>query len=281
MPDRDPPGRSRFSLDRSERSDPADRGAGRRAAGAAGGADARVPVAGWSETEARSQGGIEPVEREDDRSPRRRDERQARERSRGDFASMDQARRSAKAPSFGDTGPVVPAGWNEPENDPVGERHAPDSEPPDRRQSTDQVRAGRGRAAPRPRATTRREPRPISKPRLPATVRGADLVGDQRALLLLGLGAFGLLVMAALTGNRVGDVSDGLAIHVDAYGRPDRWGTAGIVWRLPLLAGMVTLMNLIVAWVVSRRDRFASQFLLGSALVVQLIAWVALVSLLW
>jgi hypothetical protein len=44
---------------------------------------------------------------------------------------------------------------------------------------------------------------------------------------------------------------------------------------------MITLINLVLAVAVSKGDRFASRFLLASAVVVGLLAWVPLARFLW
>ena len=95
------------------------------------------------------------------------------------------------------------------------------------------------------------------------------------ALALLGANAISLGAMAAVLSSQMGGLPTSLAIHLDAAGVPDRWGSPKTLWRLPLLAGMTTVMNLVVAWAISSVDRFAARFVLAAALVVHLIAWVA------
>lgn len=82
--------------------------------------------------------------------------------------------------------------------------------------------------------------------------------------------------MAALLSTKVGELPSSVVLHLDAVGEADRWGEAGVLWRLPLLAIMATVLNVVLAWYLSGVDRFASRFLLAAALVVQLVAWVAI-----
>ncbi len=135
----------------------------------------------------------------------------------------------------------------------------------------------RTRAPARPRRAARPTPS-VSLPtvRLPAFVARSDLLADRTALGLLGAGLFSAAVMAALLNARLGGLPDSLVIHLDAAGQPDRWGEPRVLWRLPLLAVMTTLINLVVAWLVSPIDQFAGRFLLAATLVVHLIAWVGL-----
>jgi len=82
--------------------------------------------------------------------------------------------------------------------------------------------------------------------------------------------------MALVLSSQLTGLPASLAIHLDAAGLPDRFGPPRVLRRLPLLAAMATLLNLVLAWVLARFDRFAARFLLAAALVVHLIAWVAL-----
>lgn len=118
---------------------------------------------------------------------------------------------------------------------------------------------------------------PMPQVRVPAVIAQSEIARDNVALWLLGISVFGLGVMAALMSNQLGGLDPGIGIHVDASGRTDRWGEPSGLWRLPLLATMITLMNLVAAWFVARSDRFAARFVLAAAVVVQLVTWVAVV----
>ena len=48
----------------------------------------------------------------------------------------------------------------------------------------------------------------------------------------------------------MGRLPDVMVMHLDPAGFPNGWGTPTVLWRLPLIAGMSLLMNLVVAWFV-------------------------------
>jgi hypothetical protein len=108
-----------------------------------------------------------------------------------------------------------------------------------------------------------------------------DLLADRPAVVLLGVAALGLVVMWAVVGLRVGALGATLELRLDAEGSPSLWGSPETLWRLPLLATVATLMNVLVAWRAAGADRFASRFMLAAALLVQVLAWLALIGLAW
>jgi hypothetical protein len=107
-------------------------------------------------------------------------------------------------------------------------------------------------------------------------VAEAELVRDRPAMVMLGVAAFSAAVMAAVMSNRLDALDRGLPIHIGAAGFADRWGSPAVLWRIPLLATMITLMNASAAWFLAPSDRFASRFLIAASLVVHLLAWIAL-----
>jgi hypothetical protein len=90
-----------------------------------------------------------------------------------------------------------------------------------------------------------------------------------------------LVLMAASVAGRIGSLPDWVAIHVNAEGTPDRFGTPATLWRVPLMATMLTLMSAAVAFYLAKRDPFASRFALTSTLIIHALAWIALIHLLW
>lgn len=116
---------------------------------------------------------------------------------------------------------------------------------------------------------------------LPAVFTRAGILRDQVAMLLLGLAALSALLMAGVLAGRTGGLPDVVALRSDATGAATRWGTPTSLWELPLLAAMITLANFILAWWLSSYDRFASRFLLATAIVITFVAWVPLVRFLW
>jgi hypothetical protein len=87
--------------------------------------------------------------------------------------------------------------------------------------------------------------------------------------------------MTLLLAARIGNLPDIIPIHLDASGTPDLWGTRSTLWRVPLAATMILLINTATAIYIAGRDPFAARFLVGSALLAQVIAWIALFLLLW
>jgi hypothetical protein len=112
--------------------------------------------------------------------------------------------------------------------------------------------------------------------RMPSARASGGLAGDSLSLGLLGIGVLSVLLMAIVLATQAGKLPPQFVQHLDAAGIPDRWGSARVLWRIPLLALGVTAMNGVLAWFLARRDRFASRFVLAAALFVQIIAWIAL-----
>lgn len=120
----------------------------------------------------------------------------------------------------------------------------------------------------------------VRRPSLPPSISQADLVNDALALAMIGIGIVSLAVMAILVANRSDSLAPSFATHVSASGMLEDIRGSGALWRLPLLSTMLTLMNIGAAWFISPLDRFASRFLIAAAIIVQLVAWVALLRIL-
>lgn len=93
--------------------------------------------------------------------------------------------------------------------------------------------------------------------------------------------AAGLLIAAMLwfIVLRFGTVPSALPLHYSATGQPDRIGTPREIFVLPLITALVAVANVALAWSVMRFDRFAARLLLAGTCMVQLVAWVALLTL--
>lgn len=120
----------------------------------------------------------------------------------------------------------------------------------------------------------------VRRPSLPPAISQADLVNDALALAMIGIGLLSLAAMAIFVANQVDSLAPSFATHVSASGVLEDFRGSDALWRLPLLATMLTLMNVGAAWFISPIDRFASRFLIATAIVVQLVTWVALIRLL-
>lgn len=149
--------------------------------------------------------------------------------------------------------------------------------------------AAAGGYRPRGRTTRRRSapslPRPsisisrpnVPRPVVPVRIKEAALVNDRSALILLGALLLSTLAMALLTMNRVDSLAPGFATHVTASGIQEEFRSEEALWRLPLMAGALLLMNAVAAWVLANYSTFSSRFLLATSLLVQLVIWVALI----
>jgi len=122
--------------------------------------------------------------------------------------------------------------------------------------------------------------RNVSRPSMPSAIAQADLVNDAPALGMIGLAVASLAGMAILIANRVESLNPSFATHVSASGVLEDFRGSQALWRLPLLSAMITLMNVGAAWFISSIDRFASRFLIAAAILVQIVAWVALIRIL-
>lgn len=120
----------------------------------------------------------------------------------------------------------------------------------------------------------------VSRPSMPSVISQADLVNDAPALGMIGLSLVSLAGMAILVTNRSDTLAPSFATHVSASGVLESVRGSDALWRLPLLAAMITLMNIGAAWFISPIDRFASRFLIVAACIVQIVAWVAMVRIL-
>jgi hypothetical protein len=136
-----------------------------------------------------------------------------------------------------------------------------------------------------PRRTARERPaiqRPqFARPAIPRAITGADVLNDLPALIFIAISAVGLGAMAILVANRISTLDEVIPTHVSASGLFERFASRDTIWQIPLLATMLTLMNLVAAWFISPLDRFASRFLLATSVVVQFVAWVAVLRILY
>ncbi|MBX6753177.1 MAG: DUF1648 domain-containing protein [Thermorudis peleae] len=119
-----------------------------------------------------------------------------------------------------------------------------------------------------------RRARPISH--LPSPVQ---VVRDDpllRTFLILAvLLNVGLILLLLIEYNRLPQT---LVLHWNANGLPDRIGDRQEIWILPIITTLVTVANLVLAWVLFQIDRMAARFLVGLTSLVHLVTWVALFS---
>jgi hypothetical protein len=116
---------------------------------------------------------------------------------------------------------------------------------------------------------------------IPSSISDSPMLADRMALIMIGVSLLSLALMAFIVSDRINLLGSTIPTHVSASGDPEQLQTPDAVWNIPLLAGMVMLMNFAASWFISRIDGFATRFLLASGLLVHFIAWVALIKYLW
>jgi hypothetical protein len=109
--------------------------------------------------------------------------------------------------------------------------------------------------------------------------RPLSLFADRPAVGLILLGGALIAAMVWFILLRFDAVPQTLPLHYNATGQPDRIGTPREIFFFPLIAALVAVANLALAWSVIRFDRFAARVLLGGTCLVQTVAWVALLKL--
>lgn len=156
--------------------------------------------------------------------------------------------------------------------------------PPRRAPRTRVPRTEREAAAParpgrraRPAAARSSAPRGGVTIAVPRAVTSSPLATDRTALILLGVSAAGVFLMALLLGVRLGAIPSPTVLQLNAAGEPNRWGPPSVLWRLPLMSFFTIVMFLVVAWFLYPVDRFGARVALAAPIVVQLIAWVAVI----
>jgi hypothetical protein len=133
---------------------------------------------------------------------------------------------------------------------------------------------GTGRSVPRPNVSI---PRPtLPRPTVPVAVREAALVQDQSALMLAGALVMSVIAMGLLAMNRIDTLAPGFATRISASGIQEAFRTEDALWQLPLMAGALLVMNLVIAWFLAPHSRFSARFMLISSMLVQVVIWVAL-----
>ncbi|MDW7981304.1 MAG: PH domain-containing protein [Thermomicrobium sp.] len=120
------------------------------------------------------------------------------------------------------------------------------------------------------------EPR-VASGRFP--VLRSALVRDRVAL---GLVVASLVLLGGLVGFlllRSAQFPETLVLHWNASGLPDRIGTRRDLWLLPIVAAIVTIANIALAFLTESLERFAAWLLLSGTVVVLVLIWVAVVTI--
>ncbi len=106
-------------------------------------------------------------------------------------------------------------------------------------------------------------------------------IDDGAMVGFVAVSLLSLVLMIATLLAQSGDLPDSFPIHLDASGNADSFGDATTLWRIPFGILMAMLMSFVIAFFLWKRDRFAARFAVAGTILAQVIAWVALVDLLF
>ena len=120
----------------------------------------------------------------------------------------------------------------------------------------------------------RAEPVPTSPALRPMIHQDPVSLGFVSVSLLTGLAMVGYLLI------QWDDIPPSLTLHWNAEGLPGRVGEAREIWILPLIAGIVFLANIGLAWSIAQFDRFAARLTLSSTVIAHIVIWIALLMIL-
>ena len=103
---------------------------------------------------------------------------------------------------------------------------------------------------------------------------------DPVALSFIGVGLATTVAMTLYILVQYDDIPPSLTLHWNVDGLPGRVGEPQEIWTLPLIAVMVLIANVGLAWSIAQFDRFAARLMLSSTLIVHAVTWVALLMIL-
>ncbi|MEA3460218.1 MAG: PH domain-containing protein [Chloroflexota bacterium] len=108
-----------------------------------------------------------------------------------------------------------------------------------------------------------------------ARLRNWPIWGDKGALLLMALGFLANLALFAYICWRYPALPQLLPLHWDAFGQVDRIGTRSQLFSLPAIGLAALLTNCSLGFSIHGRERIGAYCLLGGAIVVQFLFWLA------
>ena len=141
-----------------------------------------------------------------------------------------------------------------------------------------------------PRRPQRRSPRAGGRQRparqapsftLPPAIAEAPFVKDRMVLGMLGVAVVSVIAMLIVVMTRRDGLDSLIFTHVNANGEPENLQSASAIWNLPLIAGMTTLISAVLGWFLARWGEFLPRFLLGGAIGVQFVVWIAVIAYLF
>jgi len=157
----------------------------------------------------------------------------------------------------------------------------PDPDAVDELADWQEQRPGSRRSARAPRVERRLERPSIPKPSIPPALTAAIANQDSRLLLIIAGSALSLAAMAGITAMRVSDLTGWIPLHIDASGETTLWGSESTLWRLPFGVAMLTLMNVISAFLLGMRDRTVAWLFIGALPLIHILGWIALILIAW
>ncbi len=105
------------------------------------------------------------------------------------------------------------------------------------------------------------------------------VLNDNIGLSLLGLTVLMNVAMVFFILIRYHSLPQSIVLHWNVNGDPDRIGSAREIWVIPIITALVAIANLILSWSIEKFDRFAARFLLAASCMVEVVAWIALITL--
>ncbi|MCA9832576.1 MAG: hypothetical protein KC435_01380 [Thermomicrobiales bacterium] len=111
---------------------------------------------------------------------------------------------------------------------------------------------------------------------LPPMIAEAPLVKDRMSLSMFGAGLLSVIVMIIVVALKRDGLDAVIPTHINANGGVQVAEDSSAVWRMPLIAGMITLISGVIAWFLARWGHFLPRFLLGGSLAVQFVVWVGI-----
>lgn len=96
-------------------------------------------------------------------------------------------------------------------------------------------------------------------------------------LLNLGLFAF-LSIQVSNLNAQFHNLTPVVPLHFNSAGEPDRVEPVGAVFGLPIIGVIVISLNLLLGGLIYRREQMATYLLVGTAAGVQLLLWIAAIT---
>ncbi len=122
-------------------------------------------------------------------------------------------------------------------------------------------------------------PESLAAPAPPAPSAFARLRRDRALQGLLALTLAANLALFGYLALRFAALPDPLPLHFDATGLPDRIEAKSKIFGLPMIGLVVLLLNTALGILAHRRERAATLLLAVSALLTQVLLWLATISI--